>query len=390
MGPGFTRSSPPKEGQLTKPDVALFMPNFAGGGAERVMINLAGGLQNLGLQVDLVVACTTGPLKERVPPLVNVVDLNARSTIRSLPALTKYLHSAGPDALLSALEHANVVALWAAKRCGIAVRTVVSIHNTLSLDSARGGFKKRLEPWFVRRNYPKADGVVAVSQGVADDFSQFSRLSRELIHVILNPVISAETLAKASENPQHPWFSDGGPPVILGVGRLTEQKDFSMLISAFARLREKRPVRLVIFGEGELRPQLQTQVKSLGLGADISLPGFDPNPYSAMRMAAIVALSSNYEGLPTVLIEGLAAGANMVSTDCPHGPREILHGGKLGRLVPGNDLEKFADAMFSALDEPIRSNDARDWKAYRIDVASRHYAKLLLPGTNWDQLGVTP
>lgn len=369
------------EKMLRQTEIALFMPNFAGGGAERVMINLAAGLADQGLEVDLVVARASGPLKNSVSPQVRVIDLGSASTIKSLPALVRYLKENQPKAILSALEHANVVAIWASKLSGIPVRTVVSVHNTLSEDSSRGRLKKRIEPWFVRRNYPKAHAIVAVSQGVANDLATFARVSRESLHVILNPVISTQMLALAQEQPHHSWLNDGGDPVVLGIGRLTEQKNFPLLISAFHELTKTRPARLLILGEGELRPHLERQVRDLKLDHLVSLPGFDANPHAAQRTAAVVALSSHYEGLPTVLIEGLAAGANLVSTDCPHGPREILQDGKLGRLVPPGDAVALAQALSEAIDHPIRSDDSADWHPYRIEVSSAQYRKLLIPNS---------
>jgi glycosyltransferase involved in cell wall biosynthesis len=144
----------------------------------------------------------------------------------------------------------------------------------------------------------------------------------------------------------------GAPPVILAVGRLTLQKDFPTLIRAFARLRARRSARLVILGEGELRDELEALVAELGLTADVALPGFVDNPFSWMRGSALFVLSSAWEGFGNVLVEAMACGTPVVSTDCPSGPAEILENGKWGRLAAVGDAEALARAIAEALDDP--------------------------------------
>jgi glycosyltransferase involved in cell wall biosynthesis len=161
-------------------------------------------------------------------------------------------------------------------------------------------------------------------------------------------------LAKASEPVSHPWFTPGQPPVILGVGRLTPQKDFPTLLRAFALVRRQRPARLVIVGEGrtEAKEALLRLAIELGCPDDVSLPGFTHNPFCFMANASVFVLSSLHEGLPGVLIQALACGVPVVSTDCPSGPREILEGGRHGRLVALGDFAAMADAITEALERP--------------------------------------
>ncbi|NLO89188.1 MAG: glycosyltransferase, partial [Clostridia bacterium] len=187
--------------------------------------------------------------------------------------------------------------------------------------------------------------VVAVSQGVADDLVKTTGLMRELIKVIYNPIVTPELLEKAKESIGHPWFKPGQPPVILSAGRLTAAKDFPTLIHAFARVRAERLARLMILGEGEERPNLESLVRELGLESDVSMPEFVENPYAYMARAAVFVLSSAWEGFGNVLVEAMAVGTPVVSTDCPSGPAEILEGGKWGKLVPVGDVEKLAKAL---------------------------------------------
>lgn len=337
---------------MSRERIALFMPGLAGGGAERIMLTLAEGLADRGYDVDLVVTNAKGPLADAIPESVRLVNLGAARIITSLPSLVRYLRRERPVAMLSAMAPANCVALWARALARISMRLVVAEHNTLS--AAAGGARTqrdRLLPALMRRAYLKADAVVAVSAGVADDLSRVIGLPRERIEVVYNPVVTSRLLELSQENADHPWFAGGEPPVILGVGRFTAQKDFSTLVRAFAKLREKQNCRLMILGEGEERGALEALVVELGIEDSVALPGFVNNPYAYMRNAAIFVLSSQWEGLPTVLIEAMACETLVVSTDCPSGPSEILGDGRWGRLVPVGDmssLEKGMEDMLAA------------------------------------------
>lgn len=363
--------------------LAVYLPTLVGGGAERVLINLAVGFVRNGFPVDFVVAQCEGSLAAQFPDSVRLVELNpvhfrAGRSIASLPALVRYIRRERPVALLSGL-HANIIAIWARKVAGIPLRLVVSEHNTFSLNHHRlpSGYRQ-LMPWLVRKNYPEADEIVAVSEGVANDLAASVHIARESIQVIPNPVITPELKAKAKEKVDHPWFQPGEPPVVISVGRLTTQKDFGLLIRAFARARKACPSRLVILGEGEDRPMLTGLIRQLGLEQDVSLVGFVSNPYSFMTRASAFVLSSRWEGLPTVLIEALYCGLPVVSTDCPSGPYEILHGGKYGKLVPVGSEEKLAEAIRHLLQGEVTRPPQESWLPYESDTVVNRYLSTLL------------
>lgn len=340
--------------------ITLFLPSVHGGGAERVMVNLARGFAERGYAVDLVLAKAEGPYLSEVPAGVRVVDLGASRVLLALPVLVRYLRQERPMAMLSTLNHANIVALWAKRLAGVSTRVVVREANTESISSTNASsLRGRFMPYLTRRFYPWADAVIAVSKGVAEDLIQNVGLPAGKVQVIYNPVITPDLLAKAEEPLEHPWFADGEPPVILGAGRLTKQKDFATLISAFSLLRSKRAARLVILGEGDERPKLEGQVRDLRLEQEVDLPGFVDNPFKYMKRAAVFVLSSRWEGLPNTLIQALALGTPVVSTDCPNGPAEILEGGKLGRIVPMGDIASLASAIIEQIDFPI-SKDSLD------------------------------
>lgn len=329
--------------------VALFLPTFEGGGAERAFINLARGFRDLGVRTDFVVANADGPYRDEVPEGVSLVDLQARRFVLSLPALVRYLRQTRPDRLYSALEEANVFALLARRLAGGPTLVFPSIRNTLSQEKGNEPLRSLVIRRLARRLYPGADGIVAVSKGAAEDAAATLGLAAERISVISNPTVTPDLGALAAAPLDDPWFGDGEPPVVLGCGRLVPQKDFSTLLAAFAILRARRSARLVILGEGPLRDDLGRQAEALGVAGDVSFPGFDANPFRYMARAGVFALSSKHEGSPNVLVQALACGVPVVATDCPSGPSEILPGVPHGRLVPVGDPAALAAAMDALL-----------------------------------------
>jgi glycosyltransferase involved in cell wall biosynthesis len=362
-----------------KHHIALFLPSLRGGGAEKVMVNLALGFVEQGLKVDLVLAKAEGPYLSRVPEEVRVVDLGARRVLYSLPGLVRYLRRERPQAMLSALNYANIVAIWAKLLARVQTHLVVSEHNTLSYSTQNASsVRVKLLPLLIKIFYPYADAVVAVSHGVAEDLITMTGLPMEKVKVIYNPVITPELFTKAEEPLDHPWFRPGEPPVVLGVGRLTKQKDFPTLIRAFALVRKERPARLMILGEGEERPKLETLARELGIEEDFVLPGFVENPYKYMKRASAFVLSSRWEGLPTVLIEALALGVPVISTNCPSGPAEILEHGKWGCLVPVGEPHLLARAILEILQNDVRIPSHKTaWERFSKENAVIAYLQVL-------------
>jgi glycosyltransferase involved in cell wall biosynthesis len=377
------------------------------------MLNLAGAFSARGHRVDLIVCRAAGELHDQVPDGVRVVELRRvsklwsrlrvlaadpvglasllrpvllpikpSSGVRYLSDLVRYLRRERPQVLLSALPEWNLVALWARRLAGVPTHLVVCEQNTLSkevqADSRRRKWCYRFLPPLVARTYPWADAIIAVSNGVADDLSAVANIPRERILTIYNSTPMPDLEAKSRAPCDHPWFAPGSPPVLLAVGRLAAQKDFPTLLRAFARVRSVRPARLVILGEGEGRSNLEALVRESGAVADVALPGFVANPFPYMARAAVFVLSSAYEGLPNVLIEALACGCPVVSTDCPSGPAEILERGRYGALVPVGDAEAMEVAIRAALDT---THDAERLKAhaakFSLERAAERYLAVL-------------
>ncbi|NIR28092.1 MAG: glycosyltransferase [Gammaproteobacteria bacterium] len=365
--------------------VAVLVPSMDGGGAERSMFNLCRGLIARGHRVDMLVCRTEGNLNGQVPAGARFVALRRASTVRGriaalradpgalpvlarpmllpwkspwslryLPALARYLGESRPDVLLAGIPFFNLIALWARRRSGVDTRVVVTERSTLSVNIAirEGQWRRRFLPPLLRRTYAWADAIVAVSNGVADDLARATRIPRERIRTVYNPVVTPDLHERAKAPLAHPWFAPGMPPVILGVGEFVESKDFPTLFRAFARVRRSRPARLVILGKGkpERHALVISEVERLGIGRDVDLPGWVDNPFAYMARASVFVLSSIYEGLPGVLIQALACGCPVVSTDCQSGPAEILSHGRYGRLVAVGDDEAMAQAISETLD----------------------------------------
>lgn len=362
-------------------DLAIYLPSLNGGGAERIMVTLANEVANRGYAVDLVLASAKGPFLEDVSSKVRLIDLKSTRVIFSLPGLTRYLRREYPRAMLSALNHANIVATLAKKISGRNTHLLVSEHNNLSLTMSRKlPWRSRVVLSLMGRVYPWADGVIAVSDGVREDLVQLFGLSPEKVSVIYNPIVTASLLKQAHELIENPWLKKGGPPVILGVGRLTRQKDFSTLVRAISLVRKKKDCRLVILGEGELRNELQALVNELDLQAHVLLPGFVKNPFAWMANADVFVLSSAWEGFGNVLVEAMACGTSVVSTNCPSGPAEILENGRWGKLVPVGDPEAMANAILDTLNSTLHTSEDRLTRAqaFSSTVIADQYINALL------------
>lgn len=349
--------------------IALFLPDLASGGAERVLLTLSRYLVAENYRVDIVLGRARGEFLEHVPESVRVIDCSAGFplptmiglALNSFIGLFFYIRRERPAVLLSSLSRANIVAVLAARIAGTGTRIVLREANTFHNTG-------RFTRFFIKHAYPRADIIVAVSNGIARDLYTLRTLPREKVRVIYNPVDIEKVRGLASLDPGHPWFAVDAPPVILGIGRLSPQKDFGTLIRAFAQLRKTRDARLLILGEGAERVSLESLVEELDLGDCVSMPGYVENPYAYIHRAAMVAVSSRWEGMINVIIEAIAVGTQVVSTDCHSGPSEILDEGRIGRLVAVGDEDALCKAMISMLDSP---DDAESLQSRATEFSSR-------------------
>ena len=358
--------------------IALYMPSLRGGGAERVMLGLAGGLSSRGLPVDLVLVRAEGEYLKLVPEGVRLIDLDSHRTSASVLKLVRYLQRERPDALLSTLAHANVVALVAKLLIRKRLRVVARMENTFSEAFDNAAFKQRQTLRLLKLLLPGADRIVSISQGVADDLRCLLPAASQKIMTIYSPVVWPDHAAKAARPVEHPWFDVESVPVILSAGRLTIVKDYATLLRAFAEVVRFRPARLVILGVGPERGNLLELAESLKVSQQVDLPGFKVNPFAYMARSKLFVLSSRYEGFANVLPEAMACGTPVVSTDCRSGPREILEGGKWGRLVPVGDWRTMAEAILETLDNPVPSERLIDRASdFSADASIDRYLEVL-------------
>jgi len=360
--------------------ISIYLHTLHNGGVERVMFNLIQGFLDRGIAVDLVLDYLVySPFEKLIPAGTRLVKLDVGSSAQRLTKLIGYLRKKRPDALLSATHMANEIACVARMCSGVGTLLIVSEHTNLSADigDSSGKVRPRLLPFTTRWLYLLADSIVAVSDGVAEDMCRVSGLARKRVKTIYNPIDFKSLAAMAKEPLDDPWFAPGEPPVILAIGRMETQKNFTNLLRAFAELRRKLPARLLILGEGSERERLTALVAELGLGGDILMPGFVANPAAYMAKSAVFAMSSSWEGMPVALIEALTLGVPVVSTDCPSGPAEILADGAYGDLVPMNDSAALAEAIERVLSGSKKAAPAEWLAQFDSNTITERYLELM-------------
>lgn len=352
--------------------IAIFIPDFRGGGAQHMMVNLANALAARGHNMTLLVAHNAGPFAEKVGKKVTVIDFQKTRTLMALSGLWNYVRKDQPDILLSALTHANIVALLV-KALSKRTKTkfVISERNFFSQSLHHSKSKKdKFFALLVPVLYPLADKIIGVCKNVADDIKKAARLSENKVTWIHNPVIVDEINSHTKENTNIAELGRPGLPLIMTAGRLVPQKDHMTLLRAFAKMLQEKDARLLILGQGPLRPKLEALAQKLGIANKITFQGYVNNPLPYFKEAKLFVLSSAWEGFPNVMIEAMYCGLAIVSTDCPGGPAEILEDGKYGLLCPVGDDDALAAAMLKALEEKpdpeIQKKRALDFTASKI------------------------
>ncbi|WP_175443065.1 glycosyltransferase [Halofilum ochraceum] len=336
----------------------------------KMRINLMNALAEAGYTVDLVLGKHKGEHQLPLNPSIRVVRLGTTHAVFAAPSLALYLRRSRPKALLSQRIRVTVLAHRARALARVLTRIYATgdTHESRSVSSyPPREQRKRLAR--IRKYFARNDGMIAVSHGVAEDHAALMRWPVEAIHIIPNPVITPGIEELAREPVDHTWFQDDGPPVVLSIGRLAEPKDFPTLIRAFALFRQQHAARLVILGEGRLRGTLEALAREHGVAADIDMPGFADNVYAYLSRSRMLVMSSAWEGLGNVLIEAMAVGTPVVSTNCPSGPSEILKDGRLGPLAPVGDAAELARSMTEAWDDPVDPDTLRHSAHERYSVA---------------------
>ena len=370
----------PKRGNA---DVVVYLRALYNGGTDQVMLNLIEEFIERGRSVAMVVDVDNpySPYRNRLPPELDYVVLGAHGPLARLIKLHRYLKHEQPRSLLSAGFFPNIFAIIARRLSGLDLRLVVTEHNTPTIN------RQRAAPWearrwflpFARLFYPHADALVAVSNGTASDLADAIGVEPKRVRRIYNPIVSNALYDQSREAVNHPWFSDSDIPVVIALGRLEPEKNFALLIRAFVHVRREMACRLVIFGDGSEQAMLEKLIDGHGLTDCAQLQHFVPNPHAFTARASLLVASSLCEGLSNVLVEAIALGTPVVSTDCPFGPTEILDAGRYGKLVPVGNPEQLAQAMLATLRRRPERVPPSWLEQFTTRQSADHYLELLIP-----------
>ncbi|MDW3094147.1 MAG: glycosyltransferase [Gammaproteobacteria bacterium] len=379
-------------------EITFFLGSLDRGGAQTVMLNLLSEFMRNGVRVTLLLTSNAGALSSSVPDNVQVIVLKKHtafntlicllklpvtdlfrtaklmmcespSLFKRLPSLVKYLESSQPKNFMSTLDVLNIMALISKRIANVNTSMYVrqTTFHSRYIDQSSKYFDKYLLPELMRRWYHTADRVIALTESMKKDLVDNVGITEYSILTINNPIDIGKVKELSLENLEDDWFNDGNVPIVLAVGRLDVLKGYSSLIDSIKLVNQVQEVRLVILGEGIARRSLEIQIDKLMLKEVVMLPGEVKNPYKYMVKSDVFVLSSLCEGFPNVLLEALACGCNIVSTDCDSGPRDILVSGKYGRLVPVGDVKSLAKEITNALENPMSKKDAIN-KAYTYNL----------------------
>ena len=339
-----------------KEKIVFFLPSLEPGGTERNVVNLINYLHDEGRIVSLVLGNKKGDFIKDVKAGIPIIDLNASSSLRLFFTLERYFKAQKPDIFISAFPRINIIVLAAKIFSRSTTKVMITEHSVFSMlpviarNAWRRAFARAFMPPLAKMLYPKADAIICVSRGIAQDLSNIIGGAPK-INVVYNPIINDTVYELADLPPDHPWFLNPTTPVILAVGRLVACKDYPTLLKAFALVVQTQPAHLVILGDGPEKEALECLANKMGLSGQVAFLGFKKNPYAYMKRASVFALSSLQEGFGNVIIEAMACGTPVVSTDCPVGPGEIITHKESGMLVPVASPEALAKAIVAILSD---------------------------------------
>jgi len=365
--------------------IAILIPSLMIGGAEKSLVKLANGLAALGWRIHLLVLSKQGPLIGDVEPNVEIVDLQSDSYRSAVVTLARYYRDRRPDIVLTSLYATGLASIAAKMISRHKPKVIVGAHNSLR---AKAAYPDNVKDKFLliplcRLLFPRADGLIAVSSGLALELEQLLKLKKSRIRTIYNPVVTPELAASARCEVSHPWLDadrSGDFKTLISVGRLVEQKGYDVLLEALSIVRKSMDCRLIIVGGGPLQGELQALADSLGLHDFVDLVGWEDNPFRYVARSDLFVLSSRWEGLANVVIEALACGCPVVATDCNYGPEEILEGGKYGGLAAVDSPVDLASKILIALRSDASSpsgDSARISRSldFTVEAAVDHYSR---------------
>ena len=362
--------------------ICVFMHRFDDGGAEKVTIRLLNELSSRGHDITLTVRYNEGPAKENLSPEIRIVDMalpkegKLNKNIRNVRFLSRMMRSGDYDVMVAILSDMSQVAALSKWISRSTLPLVSVVHSTLSVEKLSFRWvRNRLARFFDRRY----DKVIACSHAVRVDYIRYCGVSGEKVVTVYNPIVDQRMLERAGEQPNHPWLVPNRDfRTLVLAGRLSYPKNHPLMLRTLKELRQSGDYRLILLGEGELRQELEQLTRELDLEPWVDFHGYVGNPYSFMAQADCVVLSSRYEGLPTVLVEALACGSRIVSTDCPSGPAEILRD-RYGILVEPGNVQALVQGIRRAMEtEPDRALLRSRAMDFTVEKATEDFERQLL------------
>jgi len=365
--------------EVKRGPISIFLATSGHSGVDRIMKNLVLGLTSMGKEVHILKIKAHGPYFQRIPQGAEVFELGASHVNSAIPGLVRYLKRFRPPSLLTDKDRVNRAAILARIISGVPTKNIVRIGTTVSHNLMKRSFHQRYSQLLsIRLLYPLSHKVLVPSEGARKDLVLVAPGLSSKVKVVSSPVIDDEFQERAGQKVQHPWLEAKSEPVILGVGELSERKDFSTLVRAFSLVRKRISSKLIILGEGRKRGELLRLVSELGLEGLVDMPGFVENPLPFMAASDCFCLTSRCEGLPVALIEAMALGTPVVATDCPSGPGEVLKDGRLGRLVKVGDSEALGKAILKTLEGPVPKSALKEAvKRFLVPSATLEYLEEL-------------
>ena len=326
--------------------VAIYMHDLSGGGVERQNLIIAEEFRRRGADVTLVLHRVRGPLLDRLPAGLRVLDLKGTRTLQDIPRLVRFLRREKPDILLTNVDLKNVAALLAKAISFTSTKVIICQHNPITSSFiADESVLYRYVALAYRLLSPVMSRAVAVSEGVAAELCEVARLPADRVVTIHNPVVGPDFQARCEEAVEHPWLDGSSRPVFVTAGRFVAQKDHETMLRALALHRQQCDSRLILLGAGPLEAALKALVQELGLTDAVDFAGFQSNVLPFFRQADAFVLSSRCEGFGNVIVEALGCGTPVIAARCDYGPAEILDEGRYGVLVKPSDAEALARGM---------------------------------------------
>lgn len=372
----------------TTPRIAIVLPRLEFDGVTKVHFALADYFLSVGLAVDFVTRTRQPAAGLTLPPGARLVLVGEKGRTHFFTDLLAYLWHTRPTHIISTNDDVSLMVMAARALTRQRYFVLIGVHTSIINSHAIHSPSRRVVNWvtesFVRHGYRHVGAVVAVSRGLISELATSFGCDPNDVHLIHNPVIGADFRARRDAPLAIEWPARGKRPVVGFFGRLEPQKNVELLVRAFAALGVDYEADLLIMGSGSKRDMLGELVDRLGIGQRTHFEPFIDNPFPLMRQCRVAVLSSRYEGYPNVLVEAMACGCQVIATDCPHGPNEILQGGKLGQLVPVDDVAALTRALHRTLSGDVEIDPAllvAAGMAHSVEHSAKAYLRVM---------GITP